>query len=208
MIRYRTIVPGHADSGNLYRTLASLVVPRPIALVGSVSGDRAPNLAPFSFFMLGGADPPSLAVSPVGRSDGRPKDTLRNIEETGEFVVNLVDRALAEAMNSASAEVGPDVDEWRLAGLTPLPSEDVGPPRVAESPVQFECRLFEIVRHGGRPRSANYVIGEIVRLHVAESLWREDRVDPNAWRPIARLGGSDYLDTDIMERFSLVRPKA
>lgn len=205
---FRTLATGDADGGDLYRLLVGLVVPRPIALVSTVSGDGVPNLAPFSFFMLGGAEPPSLAFSPVGRADGTRKDTLRNIEETGEFVINLVDRQVAEAINRASLDVAPQVDEWTLAELTPLPSDLVRPARVAECKAQFECRLFRIVPHGEGPRAANYVVGEIVRAHLADGFFRAERPGTLDWCPIARLGGSDYLDTATMERFSLVRPRA
>lgn len=199
---FRTVFPSDEGSADaLYGTLVRLVVPRPIALVSTVSANGAPNLAPFSFFMLGGADPPSLALSPLGRGAGRPKDTLNNIRDTGEFVVNLVDRPVAEAMNRAALDVAPEVDEWDLAELTALPSLAVRPARVAECKVQFECVLYRIVPHGVGARSANYVIGEIVRAHVADAASQD-------WRPIARMGGSDYLDTDTMERFTLVRPKA
>lgn len=176
-----------------YRLLANLVVPRPIALVSTLSLTGVPNLAPFSFFNAGGSAPASLVFCPGPKRDGSPKDTLRNIEDTGEFVVHLVDRAMAAGMNTTAAELDADESEWDASGFTALPSELVKPARIAESPVHFECRLFQVVRHGP---DAIYVIGEVLVAHVLGDV-----------RPIARLGGSDYIDVAESEPFAIQRPR-
>lgn len=179
-----------------YSLLTSIVQPRPIAFVSTISADGVLNLAPFSFFMAGGSNPPSVCYSPVLNGGGLEKDSLRNVRETREFVVNTVDRTMAEGMNAASAPLAPHESEWDVAGFTPLASELVRPPRVAESHAQLECRLFDVVAHGEGPTAARYVIGEVVRLHL--------RVD--VFETIARMGGSEYFDTATGERFRLIRP--
>ncbi len=192
-------------AGPVYDLLTALVVPRPIAFVSSLSQDGTRNLAPFSFFMVGGVTPPSLMVCPVLGREGAPKDTLRFIRETGEFVVNLVTRQMAEQMNQTSAYFPPEVDEWQVSGFTPLPSERIKPERVAESPAHFECLLHEIVMHGDESGSAAYVIAEILVAHISEEILEDGRV--TGFQPISRLGGADYLDLACGKVFQLPRPK-
>ena len=182
--------------GEAYALLTRVVQPRPIALVSTLSLAGVPNLAPFSFFMAGGSNPPSVCYSPTLNGEGEEKDSLRNVRETGEFVVNTVHRAMADGMNAASASLGPGESEWSLTGFTALASELVRPARVAESLAQLECRLFEVIAHGDGPTAARYVIGEVVRLHLDEA----------AFETIARLGGKDYLDTATGRTFALNRP--
>ena len=179
-----------------YALLTRVVSPRPIAFVSTLSAEGVPNLAPFSFFMAGGSNPPSVCYSPVLDGRGAEKDSLRNVRETGEFTVNTVDRRMATGMNAASAALGPEESEWGPSGFTPLASEVVKPARVRESLAQMECRLFTVVSHGDGPTAARYVIGEVLRLHLAEG----------AFETIARLGGADYLDTATGRRFDLRRP--
>src|ERR1700694_1550574 len=141
-----TIDPAVHLPHQVYQVMSGIIVPRSIALVATVDRDGVANVAPFSFFCGVGAVPPTLLFCPAlragGGSDGTPrKDTLRNVEETREFVVNVVSEAIAAAANATAAEVPPDVDEFELAGLTPLPSDLVRAPRVAESPAQMECKL-------------------------------------------------------------------
>ena len=187
--------------------LSSLIVPRPIAFVSTISQDGVENLAPFSFFVAGGANPPSLAFSTVLGSDGTEKDTLRNIRATGEFVVNIVHRPLAEDMNRTSASHPPHVSEWNYTTLAQVPSLAVKPMRVADSLAQFECELFTIVAHGTGPSAARYIVGEVKVFHVQSQLVSEDKIDAGQVRPIARMGASDYLDTAALELFRLQRPK-
>ncbi len=184
------------SASEAYALLTKVVQPRPIAFVSTVSSAGIFNLAPFSFFMVGGSNPPSVCYSPVLNGAGAEKDSLRNVRETGEFVVNTVDRTMAMGMNATSASLAPHESEWELSGFTPVASELVRPPRVAESHAQMECRLFEIVAHGEGPTAARYVIGQVVRLHLREDVFET----------IARMGGSEYFDTASGERFGLNRP--
>ncbi|MEQ1821155.1 MAG: flavin reductase family protein [Fimbriimonadaceae bacterium] len=187
-----------------YSLLASAVVPRPIAFVSTQSSSGVCNLAPFSFFMAGGANPPSLALSINQGQGGRRKDTLKNIEESGEFVVNLVTRSMAEGMNATSAGLPPEQSEWPYTSLNQTASHFVRPARVAESPVQFECRLFRVIDHGAGAGAAVYVIGEILAIHVMDCyLQRGVIADLDL---ISRLGGPNYLDLGSNARFEMERP--
>jgi flavin reductase (DIM6/NTAB) family NADH-FMN oxidoreductase RutF len=190
-----------------YALLTSFVQPRPIAFVSTISLSGVLNLAPFSFFMAGGSNPPSLCYSPALSGKSLEKDSLRNVRETREFVVNTVHRAMAQGMNAASASLDPDESEWELTGFTAVPSDVVKPPRVGESFAQMECRLFEIVHHGTGPSSARYVIGEVVRLHARADLWVDGILDVARVEAIGRMGGKSYLDTGSLELFQLDRPR-
>lgn len=201
-----TIDPAREDPRNLYKLMIGSIVPRPIAFVATLSGDGVRNLAPFSFFTGVSANPPVICFAPMIRSsDGGKKDTLRNIEATREFVVNIVSEDFAAQMNMCAAEFPPEVDEFTQSGLTAVPSEVVAPPRVAESRIQFECRLVQVVEVSPRPLGGSLVLGEIVRAHVAEELFDDFRIDPDRLRPIGRMGGFTY--TRVTDRFDLVRPK-
>jgi flavin reductase (DIM6/NTAB) family NADH-FMN oxidoreductase RutF len=186
---------------DIYRLLIGCVVPRPIAWVSSVGETGVQNLAPFSFFMGVCGDPPTIAFS-SGRRQGAKKDTVRNIEHTGDFVVNIVDDPLAEQMNLTSGEYPPEVDEFALAGLTPAPSLKVRPPRVAEAPISLECRLVQILAVGRGPHSL--VLGEIVCFHVRDDLYQDGRIDMHALRPVGRLAG--HLYTHVHDIFEMKRP--
>lgn len=179
-----------------YKLLTNLVVPRPIALVSTIGADGVPNLAPFSFFMLGGSNPASLMISPTLTGKGLMKDTLRNIRETGEFVVNLVTREMADDMNQTSRSLPANESEWSWTKFAALPSSMVAPERVSESPVHLECKLFQVVEHGQGPNAARYVIGEVLMAHYEDS----------GSGLIARLGGPGYLDLGTVESFELPRP--
>ena len=189
----------------IYHLLVGIVTPRPIGWVTTIDRERRVNLAPYSFFNLFGASPPVVVFSPTVRRDGTRKDTLINIESTGEFVLNAAVEDLAEAVNLTSAELPPGQSEAELAGLTLIPSAKVAPPRVAESPTHLECRLRQVVPIGEGPMSANLVIGEVVAIHIDESVIGDDgRVDPRKLRTIARLGGDWYCRTSDL--FALKRP--
>jgi flavin reductase (DIM6/NTAB) family NADH-FMN oxidoreductase RutF len=148
-----------------YKLLASTVTPRPIAWVVSRSAIGTVNAAPFSFFNVLSGDPPTVGISIGSRRPGAPKDTLANIQATGEFVVNLVSRDNAEAMNKTATEFPSGVDELAMAKLTRLPSVKVTPPRIAESPVAFECKLFQTVPLGP---ANTLVLGHVVAMHVRD----------------------------------------
>lgn len=203
---YTTIDFADIPGSLAYDILVATVHPRPIAFVSTISAAGHLNLAPFSFFMVGGSNPPSLVFSPTMSAHG-PKDTLRNIEETGEFVVNLVHREMAQLMNETAKGYPAEVSEWEVAGFTSAPSLKVKPPRVAESLVHFECRLFQVVSHGEGQGSARYVIGEVLAAHLGEGIWDGSMVVDEKVRPIARMGGPNYLDTDSLEFFQMTRPK-
>jgi flavin reductase (DIM6/NTAB) family NADH-FMN oxidoreductase RutF len=190
-----------------YRILIGAVVPRPIAWVSTLSNGRL-NLAPFSFFNAVSAKPPLLGFCPSLRwVDGRPapKDTLRNIRETGEFVVNMVTFALAEAMNLTSGDYESSINEFELAKLATRPSQVVRPPQVAQSPVSFECQVERIVDFGSEPPSGSLVIGEIVSIHLEDEVLKDGRLDGDALDLIGRMGGMQYSRTT--QRFEMKRPE-
>ena len=203
---FRELDPATVDPAEIYSLLVGVVVPRPIAFVSSLSDRGVANLAPFSFFNAGGAHPPSLVFSTVTSGAGRDKDTLNNVRATREYVVHIVPWGLRERMNQASADYAPEVDEFVEAGFTKVASKRVKPWRVAECPVAMECRLFQIVEHGAGPLRANYVIGEVVYMHVLESLFVNGRIDPVALDAIGRLGGPMYTHVTKESVFHLARP--
>jgi len=192
--------PASVSHGAFYQFMISVIVPRPIAFISTLDRDGRRNAAPFSFFAGLTSQPPLLGVS-IQLREGRPKDTLHNIRETGEFVVNVVDEPLAAPMVQCSGEWAEDVDEIALAGLTTLASERVTPPRIAESPVSLECRLHREVELG----NTVFVVGEILCAHVRDGVLTDGRVDPAKLRPIGRLGGDGYCY--VHEIFHLPRPK-
>lgn len=195
--------PRTMKSEATYKLLIGCVVPRPIAWVSTLDAAGVRNLAPFSFFMGVCGDPPTVAFS-GGPRDGDRKDTVRNAETSGEFVVNVVDDAHAEAMNASSGEYAPEVDEFVLAGLAAAPGVRVRAPRVATAPISLECRVSQIVRVGRGPHSV--VFGEIVYMHIRDALYdaTTGRVDVGALRPVGRLAGHMYSRTHDL--FELKRP--
>lgn len=185
----------------------ALVAPRPIGWISSVSADGVVNLAPYSFFNAVSDRPPMVMFAANGRhSEGLHKDSLKNVHETGEFVCNLATWDLREAMNMSSSQVGREVDEFALAGLSTAPSELVAPPRVAQSPVHLECRwLNTVALPCTQPgMSNNVVFGQVLGVHIDESVLKDGFVDISALRPVARLGYLDYAVVD--ETFSMGRP--
>ncbi|GAA4430443.1 flavin reductase family protein [Acidovorax lacteus] len=181
----------------------AIVGPRPIGWISTRSADGVLNLAPYSFFNAFNYVPPIIGFASIGA-----KDTLRNIEATGEFVWNLATRPLAEAMNQSCAAVGPEVDEFALAGLTPLASTRVAPPRVAESPVTMECRRTQVLQLTGADGQAVptwLVLGEVVAVHIDRTLLTNGLYDTAAAQPVLRGGGAgDYFM--LGERFQMFRP--
>jgi flavin reductase (DIM6/NTAB) family NADH-FMN oxidoreductase RutF len=201
-----TIIPSEAGPANVYKLMIGGIVPRPIAFVSTVSRAGVRNLAPFSFFTAASANPPVVCFAPMVRgSDGQQKDTLRNVEETGEFVVNIVSEDFVEKMNICSAEFPPDVDEWEKSGLTPVASECVKPGRVQESRFQMECKLVDVVSVSKQPLGGSLVLGEVLRFHVADELFDNYRIAPEKLRAVGRMGGPSYARTT--DRFDLERPK-
>ncbi len=186
---------------DVYHALVGSVVPRPIAWVTTLAPSGVVNLAPFSFFNTFGANPPVVVFSPTLRRDGTKKDTLRNLESLGEFVLNAAVESLAEQVNLSSKELPPHESEVALVGLTTVPAARVKPPRIAEAPIHLEGVVRQIVPIGSGPISANLVIGEIVHIHIDDRvLDAHGRVDPRQLRAIARLGGDYYCRaTDLFE---------
>lgn len=192
----------HAERA--YSVLASLVVPRPIALVTTLGPDGVVNAAPFSFFNLLGADPPIVALAPGDRDDGTPKDTARNIRLTHEFVINLVDEPMAQAMNACAASLPFGESELVQAGLTAAPSIALKTPRLAEAPASLECREWGTLQIGEN----RVVIGLVIRAHVRDELFDAAtlRVRTDLFTPIGRLASPDwYCRTG--DRFEMRRPR-
>ena len=209
------VLPSQLAHREIYNILISAVAPRPIAWVSSLSASGQPNLAPFSFFNAVCAKPPLLAFAPAMRAPkkseaaaaaGQPKDTLRNIRETKEYVINVVTYKLAEAMNLTSGDYDASISEFEVAKLASAPSKLVRPRRVAESPVSFECKLHQILDFNPGPEGGSLVIGEIVSIHVDDRHLKEGRLDRNSLDLIGRMGGMQYTRTT--ERFEMARPKA
>ena len=186
------------------RVLTGVVVPRPIAFVSTVSADGIVNLAPYSFFNAVAYDPPTIVFSSSRRAPSKEKDTLANIEATGEFVVNIVVDEIAEAMNKTAAEYPADVSEFEIAGLTPAPSDLVKAPRVAESPVNMECKLVQVVPIGSGDHAHGLVIGEIVLMHVRDDIIEGHRINHHILKPTGRLAGSMYCHT--ADTYEMARP--
>jgi flavin reductase (DIM6/NTAB) family NADH-FMN oxidoreductase RutF len=224
------VIPSQLAHREFYHILISAVGPRPIAWVSSLSASGQPNLAPFSFFNAVCANPPLLAFAPamraaknaaaadsaetptagtagqpVAKPVAQPKDTLRNIRETGEFVISVVTFELAEAMNLTSGEYDAGINEFDVAKLAAAPSKVVRPQRVAESPVSFECKLHQILDFNPGPGGGSLVIGEVVSIHIDERHMKEGRLDRNSLDLIGRMGGLQYTRTT--QRFEMARPK-
>lgn len=199
------IDPDTLSNQERYKLLIGSVLPRPIAFVSTISPEGVPNLAPFSFFTGVCSNPMIICFSPMIRgSDGQKKDTLRNIEATGEFVVHVVTEAIVEQMNQTAAEYPPEVSEFEMAGFTPVPSQKVKPFRVKESPVQMECRLHQIVPLGEDVGCSSLVLGRVVQLHVSPDVYQEGKIITAKLKPVARLAGSSYAR--VTDTFDLERP--
>ena len=200
------INPSDLSTRELYAWMIRLITPRPIAWVSTISAAGVTNLAPFSFFNGVGANPPTVLFCPANNRFGQPKDTLVNVRQTGQFVVNLVTESDAESMNLTSSEVDPEVDEFEFASIPKASCQHVSPPRVANASAALECELVEAITLGTGPGGANLVIGRIVWFHLADRLLDEQgEFRPEQLDTIGRMGGQDYVRT--RDRFTLTRPK-
>jgi len=199
------IDPGSLDRRERNALMNGLVAPRPIAWVSTLAPDGSRNLAPFSFFGAFSFDPPTIGLGPGSRA-GVNKDTLHNVKASGELVVNLVDRALAEVVNACSAEFGPEVDEWEVAGVDPAASDTVAPARVAQAPAALECRVRQVLELGEADRASNnLVVCWVTRVHIRNDLAAGGGVpDAGTLDLVGRLGGDDWCTT--RDRFTLPRP--
>ena len=196
------IDPEIAGPSEVYATMIRAITPRPIAWVSTISPAGVANLAPFSYFNGVCSKPAALMFSPVNRPDGSKKDTVRNLEENGQFVVNVASYSLADKMFATSADFEYEVSEFEMAGLTMETSQRVKPPRVAESPVRFECEVMQIVHIGEGPLAANVVIGKILLIDILESVLDErQKIDPALLDTVGRMGGRGYCRT--IDRFEL-----
>lgn len=200
------ITPGSLPHTSFYKLMIGTIVPRPIGWVSTVDAEGVPNLAPFSFFNAICSNPPHLLFCPSVRARGDGyKDTLVNVRATGEFVVNIVNEQLAQAMNLTAGEYERGVSEFEIAGVSPAPSTLVKPPRVLESPVSYECVVTQIIDVSGEVGGGSIVIGRVVQLHVADDiLLPPDKIDIRKLQPVGRLAGSGYCR--VNDLFDLHRP--
>lgn len=188
-----------------YKLLIGTVMPRPIAWVSTVDSKENLNLAPFSFFTVASVNPPILCFSPLLTENSSQKDTLVNIRETGEFVVNVVSHSLAEKMNRTSAPYPSGDSEFVVGEVTANPSTIVKPPRVAESLVNFECKKQQIISLGSEPMAGNLIMGKVCFIHIHQEILRNGQVDSVTLDPIGRLWGNMYAT--IRDRFEIKRPQ-
>jgi flavin reductase (DIM6/NTAB) family NADH-FMN oxidoreductase RutF len=202
------ISPESLPHASVYKLMTGAILPRPIGWISTLDPDGRPNLAPFSFFNAVCSKPATVVFCPLVRgTDGETKDTLHNVRSTGEFVVNIVTEELVKAMNLSSVEAPPDLNEFEFAGLTAEASKTVRAPRVAESPIHFECRVRQIVDISDQPGGGSLVIGTVVHIHVDERvLLGSDKIDLTALKPIGRLAGGMY--TRVTDLIELERPKS
>ncbi len=191
----QSIDPTKIATKDLHQYILAAVAPRPIAFASTISTDGTPNLAPYSFFNAFSSNPPILIFSSNRRvANNTTKDTLKNVEDTGEVVINVVSHNISRQMALASIEYGPEVDEFVKAGFTPLPSERVKPFRVAESPVQMECVVDKILPLGDDGGAGNLIFCKIVMMHIAESILSDKgRIDPDKIDLMGRMGRFYYV---------------
>jgi len=194
------IDPANLEWREAYELLVGAVVPRPIAFVSTIGEDSVFNVAPFSFFAAIAAKPMLVGFVAGRKRDGRKKDTLVNIEFSRDFVVNIVTETLAQAVNQASANYPSHVDEFKEVGLIPVKADIVKPPMVAESPINMECRLLQILEFGDLPRRGSFIIGEVVQVHIKDELFKNGEIRMSKLKAIGRMGGELYCrTTDIFE---------
>ena len=197
--------PGSTDHTSVYKLLIGSVVPRPIAFVSTIDSEGAFNAAPFSFFTVASSNPPVLVFTVGNRATVDPrKDTLRNITTAREFVVNIVSEEFAQKMNLCAGDYPPEVDEFEISGLTPIPSDLVKAPRVAESHINMECRLLYTISMSSLVNGGNLVLGEVVRFHIDDAYFSNFRIDQDKLRAIGRMAGNSYTRTQ--DRFDMIRP--
>lgn len=189
-----------------YKLLQGSVLPRPIAFVSSQDDKGNANLAPFSFFTVISADPMMVCFSPMRRgTDGAKKDTLKNIEATKQFVINIVGEEIVQQMNECATEFPPEVDEFEASGLTKEKSAAVQPPRVKESKVNLECELDQVIHYGGDHAGAgSLVIGKVIHVHVDDELYENGRINSGKLNPVGRLAGATYT-LPLAKTFELQR---
>jgi flavin reductase (DIM6/NTAB) family NADH-FMN oxidoreductase RutF len=201
-----SLTPSALEVREAYKLMTGAIVPRPIAFVSTLNENGTVNLAPFSYFNAVSSSPPTIMFAITYKSDGSKKDTLINIERSGEFVINSVSEWMAQPMNHCSAEYPHGVSELEKVGLHAIPSEIVAPPRVKESPFHMECKLHTNLAVGsGGPGSSSLILGEVVKFHISKNAYRDGVVLPEELKPLARLAGNSY--STLGDVFDLPRPK-
>jgi flavin reductase (DIM6/NTAB) family NADH-FMN oxidoreductase RutF len=198
------IDPAGLDARGIHELMVGCIAPRPIAFVSTIGADGVYNVAPFSFFTLMSLHPTVVGFAIGRRRDGSKKDTLVNIEFFKDYVINVVSEAIAPAMNQASGDYPSHVDEFKETGLTPVASDLVKPPRVAESPIQLECRLMQIMEFGASPRIHNFIVGEVLMVHVQDGLIVDGVIKADRLKAVGRLGEDFYCRTQDL--FEMKRP--
>jgi flavin reductase (DIM6/NTAB) family NADH-FMN oxidoreductase RutF len=190
----KTIDPKAVTTGQLHRYMLGAVTPRPIAFASTVDANGNVNLSPFSFFNVFSANPPIMIFSPARRGrDNTTKHTYENVLQVKEVVINIVNYDIVQQMSLSSTEYAQGVNEFEKAGLTPLASETIQPPRVAESPVQFECKVNEVISLGTEGGAGNLVICEVLKMHIDEAILDADgKIDPVKLDAVSRMGGNWY----------------
>lgn len=195
------------DTATNYQLLTGSILPRPIAWVSTINQKGIPNLAPFSFFNGVSSNPPCIVFSSSYNRHSEEKDTLHNIQETGEFVVHLVSEWIAEPMHQTSAEYPSDVNEIEKVGLTPIPAVRVQPPRIQESPIHWECKLEKLVPIGPKkPGASTLIIGRVLMMHIFDEAYQDGRIDIHKVKPVSRIGGLSYAK--VNDLFTLWKVKA
>ncbi|NOU72326.1 flavin reductase family protein [Paenibacillus sp. LMG 31458] len=200
-----SIDPSSQSERENYKLLIGSIIPRPIAFVTSLSSEGVLNAAPYSYFTIVTANPPMVAIS-VQRKQGVRKDTSRNAIDTGAFVVHISDESYIDQINQTAAALAPDESEVALAGLTPVASDKIAVPGIAEASIRMECVLEQAIMLGGTDDApaADLLIGRVVQFHIAESLYENGHIDPNALKPVSRLAGNSYAK--LGEQFAMDRP--
>ncbi|MDX2360993.1 MAG: flavin reductase family protein [Crocinitomicaceae bacterium] len=203
-----TIDPKEIPVPKLHHYLLGAIGPRPIAFASTIDADGNDNLAPFSFFNVFSANPPIMIFSPArsGRTN-ETKDTYKNVKAVPEVVINVVNHDIVHQMSLASSPFASDVDEFTKSGLTPLASDTIRPKRVAESPVQFECKVIEVKELGYEGGAGNLVICEVLKIHINEAVLNEDQmIDQHKIDLVSRMGGNWYCRADENSMFEIMKP--
>jgi flavin reductase (DIM6/NTAB) family NADH-FMN oxidoreductase RutF len=200
-----SIDPALMSERENYKFLIGSIIPRPIAFVTTISKDGVLNGAPFSYFNIVSSNPPMISLS-IQRSAGRQKDTARNIIESKEFVVHIVDDQNVEKINKTAANLPPDQSEVELANLTPVGSVKVSVPGVKEAKIRMECSLEHSIELGGSDTpGCDFIIAKIVQFHIENDIYEKGRIDPKGLAAVSRLAGNSYAK--IGEIFEIERPK-
>lgn len=199
------IDPSNITFKEIHKLMIGSIVPRPIALISTVSEDKVNNLAPFSYFNGVCSNPPTIMFAPARRGwDGSKKDTLINIQKNKQFVVNIISETFAEKMVMCSTDYASNVDEFKVSELTPVPSTKISPPRVEESKINFECELNKIVEIGdGKAGSGFIIIGTVILFHINDEIYDDGKINLNELQPLGRLAGDWYSRSN--DQFQIIR---